>query len=113
MNIFLFTVRQFSLIDMMTEFKFKVKTNLTTIHKPQDQSKMDNPEKLGTQDEEKQNKTQHNTICIGYLVHTKYNIFKESYLLEQLLTSPLSNVWLCFYICDRIQNQILAQHLVY
>jgi hypothetical protein len=26
---------------------------------------MDNPEKLGTQDEEKQNKTQHNTICIG------------------------------------------------
>ena len=27
---------------------------------------MDNPEKLGTQDEEKQNTTQHNTICIGH-----------------------------------------------
>jgi hypothetical protein len=51
---------------------------------------MDNPEKLGTQDEEKQNKTQHNTICIGYLVHTKYNIFKESYLLEQLLAKMCS-----------------------
>ena len=59
----------------MTEFKLKVKTNLTTIYKhqkiPQDQSKIDNPEKLatqGTQDEEKQNKntTQHNTICVGH-----------------------------------------------
>jgi Ni,Fe-hydrogenase I small subunit len=26
---------------------------------------MDNPEKLGTQDEEKHNTTQHNTTCIG------------------------------------------------
>ena len=33
MNIFLFTVRQFQKIDIMTEFKFKVKTNLTTIYK--------------------------------------------------------------------------------
>ena len=31
---------------------------------------MDNPEKLatqGTHDEEKQNKTQHNTICVSYV----------------------------------------------
>ena len=49
----------------MTEFKLKAKINLTTIYKhyriPQDQSKMDNPEKLGTQDEEKHNIAQHNT----------------------------------------------------
>ena len=63
----------------MIEFKFKVKTNLTTIYKhyriPQDQSKMDNPEKLGTQDEEKQNTTQHNMYWTPQ--YAKYSVFLQ------------------------------------
>jgi hypothetical protein len=35
---------------------------------------MDNPEELGTQDEEKQNTTQHNTICIGYLYRKAHHV---------------------------------------